>query len=225
MTLWHCLVCRDVKVSVLFFAVQRFWLISWRLLDGWKSNLWKMKQCDATFDRKMNAGYSDLHFTVQWFCLISWRLFDGWTSVVWIISQCDPPLTSNVGHNDQHFMVQWFFLISWRPLDGWTSNVLIMNFWPQNECRSLTYFCGPVILPHMLDNLSVWCKLRPLNKWTLIFWIMSQCDATFDLKMNVGHSNLYFMVQWFFLISWRLFYGWLSYFWILSQYDTTFDLK
>ena len=25
--------------------------------------------------------------------------------------------------------------------------------------------------------------------------IMSQCDATFDIKINVGHSDLYFIVQ------------------------------
>ena len=33
------------------------------------------------------------------------------------------------------------------------------------------------------------------------------------------------MVQWFFLISWRLFVVWTSYFRIMSQYDPTFDLK
>ena len=26
---------------------------------------------------------------------------------------------------------------------------------------------------------------------------MSWCNTTFDLKMNIGHSDLYFMVQWF----------------------------
>ena len=26
---------------------------------------------------------------------------------------------------------------------------------------------------------------------------MSQCNMTFDLKINLGHSDLYFMVQWF----------------------------
>ena len=29
------------------------------------------------------------------------------------------------------------------------------------------------------------------------FWKMSQYNLTFDLKMNLGHSDLYFMVQWF----------------------------
>ena len=35
----------------------------------------------------------------------------------------------------------------------------------------------------------------------------------------------YFKVQWFCLISWRLFDVWTSYFGIMSQYDTTCDLK
>ena len=26
---------------------------------------------------------------------------------------------------------------------------------------------------------------------------MSQCNTTFDLKINLGQSDLYFMVQWF----------------------------
>ena len=37
---------------------------------------------------------------------------------------------------------------------------------------------------------------------------MNQYDPTFDLKINVGHGDLYSMVQWFCLISWRLFDVW-----------------
>ena len=29
------------------------------------------------------------------------------------------------------------------------------------------------------------------------FWKMSQCNTTFDLKINLGHSDLYLIVQWF----------------------------
>ena len=36
----------------------------------------------------------------------------------------------------------------------------------------------------------------------LLFRIMSPYDATFDLKINVGHCDVYSMVQWFCLISW-----------------------
>ena len=54
---------------------------------------------------------------------------------------------------------------------------------------------------------------------------MSQYDPMFDLKINVGHYDLYFMVQWFCLISWRLFDVWTPYFGIMSLYDPKFELK
>ena len=55
---------------------------------------------------------------------------------------------------------------------------------------------------------------------TLGLWVsMTRCFTS-----NVGFCDLYFMVQWFCLISW-LFDVWISYFGIMSQYDTTFDLK
>ena len=40
---------------------------------------------------------------------------------------------------------------------------------------------------------------------TLGNWEYESYDPTFDLKINVGHCDLYSMVQWFCLISWRLF--------------------
>ena len=40
-----------------------------------------------------------------------------------------------------------------------------------------------------------------------------------------GQHDLYFTVQWFCLISWRLFHVCTSYFGIMNQYDPTFDLK
>ena len=45
---------------------------------------------------------------------------------------------------------------------------------------------------------------------------MNQYDPTFDLKVNVGHCELYFMVQWFYVTS---------QFGIMGQYDTAFYLK
>ena len=54
---------------------------------------------------------------------------------------------------------------------------------------------------------------------------MSQYDPNFDLKINIGHYDLYFMVQWFCLISWRLFNVCTSYFGSMNQYDQMFDLK
>ena len=61
--------------------------------------------------------------------------------------------------------------------------------------------------------------------WTSNILMMSQCDTTFDLKINVGHSDLCSTAQWFCLISWRLVDGWVSYFQIMRQYYPTFELK
>ena len=44
-----------------------------------------------------------------------------------------------------------------------------------------------------------------LDGWTSNFWIRSQCDPTFDLRIDIGQSDLYFMAQWFCFIAWRLF--------------------
>ena len=54
---------------------------------------------------------------------------------------------------------------------------------------------------------------------------MNQYDQTFDLKINVCHCELYSTVQWFCLISWRLFDVWTLLFGIMSRYDPKFDLK
>ena len=77
----------------------------------------------------------------------------------------------------------------------WYCESVWPDVWPQNKCRSLwPIFQGPVILPYILKTFDV---------WTPYYGIMSQYGRMFDLKINVGHCDLYFMVQWFCLISWR----------------------
>ena len=66
---------------------------------------------------------------------------------------------------------------------------------------------------------------RLFDVCTSYFGSMNQYDPTFDFKINVGHRDLYSMVQWFCLISWRLFDVWTILFGIMSQYDPNFDLK
>ena len=74
----------DLKINVghcdLYFMVQWFCLISWRLVDVWTPLFGIMSRVDPKFDLKINVGHCDLYFMVQWFCLISWRLFDIWSS-------------------------------------------------------------------------------------------------------------------------------------------------
>ena len=105
----------------------------------------------------------------------------------------------------------------------WCMNIILWeyesvwpDFWPQNKCRSLwPILHGPVIC------LISW---RLFDVWTSYFGIMRQYDTTLDLKINVGHYDLYFIVQWICLIYWRLFAVWTSYFGIMSRYNTTFDI-
>ena len=106
----------------------------------------------------------------------------------------------------------------------WCMNTIIWDYesiwpyvWPHNKCRSLwPIFHGQVILS---------CILKTIWYMNIIIWIMSHYDPKFDLKINIGRCDLYFMVLWFFVTSWRLFDVWTSYFGIMGQYDPTFDLK
>ena len=54
---------------------------------------------------------------------------------------------------------------------------------------------------------------------------LSQYDLTSNLKMFIGHCDLYFMIQWFCLTSWRLFDVWTLYFVTMSQCNAAFALK
>ena len=134
----------DLKINVgwcdLYFMVQWFCLISWRLFDIWTPYFGIMSQYDPMFDLKLFIGHCHLYFMVQWFGLVSWKLFSGWTyesecpgiwpqdicRSQWLIfhSPLNLPyfgimsqyymtfdLEINVGHCDQYFKVQWFCLI------------------------------------------------------------------------------------------------------------------
>ena len=106
----------------------------------------------------------------------------------------------------------------------WCMNIILWDYesewhdiWPQNKCKSLwPIFHGPVILPYILKtiwymNTILWdCKSVWPNVWPKVF---------------VAHCDLYFMVEWFCLISWKLFSDWTSYFGIMSRYDPTCDLQ
>ena len=78
----------------LYFTVQWFCLISWRLFHVRTSYFGFKNQYDLRFDLKINVGHCDLYAMIQWFCLVSWRLFDIWTSSFGIMNQYDPTLTS-----------------------------------------------------------------------------------------------------------------------------------
>ena len=122
----------------LYFMVQWFCLISWRLFDVCTSYFGSMNQYAPTFDLKINVGHCDLYSMFQWFCLISWRLFDVWIIFFEIMSQYDPKfdLKINIGQYDLFFRLKWFCLISWRLFDVSTSYFGSLgvrpDVWPKN---------------------------------------------------------------------------------------------
>ena len=86
----------------LYFTVQLFCPISWRLFNVCTSYFRSMNPYDTTFHLRINVGHCDLYVMVQWLCLIPWRLFHVWTSLFGIMNQYDPmhDLKVNVGHCD-----------------------------------------------------------------------------------------------------------------------------
>ena len=95
----------------------------------------------------------------------------------------------------------------------WDYESVWHDIWPQNKCRSLwPVFHGPVILLYILK--TIWYM-------NIILWDYELVCPMFDFKIFVGHCDLYFMVQWFCLIAWKLFSGWTLYFGTMSQYDPT----
>ena len=94
----------------------------------------------------------------------------------------------------------------------------VIDLWVMKWRSAWPIFHGPVISPY----ISRW---RLFDVCTSYFGVMNQYDPRFDLKINIGHCDLYFMVHWFCLVPWRLFDVWTSLFGIMNQYHPKFDLK
>ena len=156
---------------------------------------------------------------VQWFCLIAWRLFDIWTPYFGIMSQYD--LEIFVGHWP---IFHGSVILPCSLKTNWYMNTILWYYesvwpdaWPQNICMTLwPIFHGPVILPSILNTIQ-WLNIKFLEYESVWpnFWPQNKCRSLW----------LYFMVQWFCLIAWRLFHVWMSLLGIMNQYDPTIDLK
>ena len=110
----------------LYFIVEQFCLIAWRLFDVWTSSFGIMSWYNPMFDLKINVGHYELCFMVDWFYLISCMniiLLD--YESVWLAF--DHKI--NVGHCDLYFVIHWFCLIAWRLFDVWTSYFGIMSWY------------------------------------------------------------------------------------------------
>ena len=89
--------------------------------------------------------------------------------------------------------------------------------WPQNVCMSLwPTFHSPVIFPYI--SKTIWRR-------NIIPWILVPCDTKSNLKIYLGHCDLHFTVQWFYLISRRLFDREMSYLDFNFHVTRWFDIK
>ena len=89
----------------------------------------------------------------------------------------------------------------------WCMNIILSDYesvwhdiWPRNKYRSL----WPIFYVQWFCLIS----LIVFSRWMSYFWKMSQCNMTFDLKIFLGHSDLYFIVQWFlffYFLLWKTF--------------------
>ena len=144
----------------------------------------------------------------------TWLNFVTWTCGSW-----------SEGQHDLYFTVQWFWLISWRLFDVCTSYFQSMNQYNMtfdlkiNEV-TVTYISWSSDSALYLEDYFMY-EHHYLGLWTYISWssdcalylqdyfmyehhcfgIMNQYDPTHHLKINVCHCDLYFMGQWFCLIS------------------------
>ena len=79
----------------------------------------------------------------------------------------------------------------------WDYESVWCKVWPQNKCRSLwSIFYGPVILP---------CILKTIRCMNIIIWDYESIWPDVWPQIIVGHCDVFFMVQWSCVISWRLF--------------------
>ena len=81
----------------------------------------------------------------------------------------------------------------------WDISSLWPDYWRQNISLLVwPIFHGSVILPYILNTIC-WINVTP--------GILVPCDPIIDIKIYLCWCDLYFMVQWFCLISLILFVG------------------
>ena len=208
----------------LYFMVQWFCVISWKTIwcmniilrdceSVWPDN-WPQNKCRSLWP--IFHGPAILPYilkTVWCMYIILWDYESVWPEV-WPKNKCRSLWPIFYGPLVLPCILKTIWYVN---IIIWAYDSVWPDVWPQNKCRSLwPIFHGPVILHFILK--IIWCRNIILRDYGSVWpdvWG----------KINVGHCDLYFMVQWFCLISWRLFDVWTSLFGIMSPYDPKFDLK
>ena len=158
------------------------------------------------------------------FCLLTKKLMQtiGQTWLNLVALTCG---SWSEGRHDLYFTVQWFSLIIFPYILKtircmyiilWDNESVWSEVWPQNKCRSLLIFHGPVILLCTLK--AIWYMNVIIRDYELVWldvWSKNKCRSR--LPIFQGSVILRNTLKPIFL--------WTSYFGIMGQYDQTFDLK
>ena len=100
--------------------------------------------------------------------------------------------------------------------------------WPQYICRSMwPIFHSPMIMPFIsIEDYLIMPYISMTILWrNVIPWILVPCDMKAELKIYSCQCDLYFMVQSFLLIFWRLWWTNIIPWVLLVPYDTKSNLK
>ena len=115
----------------LYFTVQWFCLISWRLFDVCTSYFWSMNQ----YDLKCRSLWPIFHGPV----IVPYTLTISWMNIISDYESVWPDAwpENKLGHCDLYFMVQWFCYIL---KTIWCMNIILGDYgsvwpdvWPQNK--------------------------------------------------------------------------------------------
>ena len=102
---------------------------------------------------------------------------------------------------EDYLMYEHHTLGLWVSMTRHLTSNKYMWLWP--------IFHGPVILPYNLK--TIWCM-------NIILWDYGSVWPDIWPQINICDCDLYFMVQWFCLMSQRLFDGWVPYFQIMRRF-------
>ena len=203
--IFHCPVILPYILKTIWYMNAIFWDYESVWPDVWPKN--KCRSLWPIFHAPVILPY--ILKTIWYMTTILWDCETVWPNV-WPKYKCRSPWPIFHGPVILPYVLKtiWYMNTILRDYESVWPDV-----WPKNKCRSpWPIFYGPVILPYILK--TIWYM-------NTILWDYEP----YDLKINVGHCDLYFMVQWVCLMSWRLFDISTPYFGIMSQYDLMFDLK
>ena len=174
----------------LYFMVQWFSLISWRLFDVCTSYFGCMNQYDPTFDLKTNVGslWPIFHGPVIWPYILKviWCM----NILIWDYESVWPDVWPQNKSRSLWPIFHGPVILRYILKTVWCMNMILWDFgsvwpdaWPQNKCRCMwPVFHGPVILSYISN--TIWCMsaIFSYNEtvWAKL-WSLSKCESTWPI--------------------------------------------